>query len=32
MDVQIISQCLTDAKELITTVMTELQRKKSEAL
>ena len=32
MDVQIISQCLIDAKELITTVMTEIQRKKSEAL
>jgi hypothetical protein len=32
MDVQIISQCLIGAKELITTVMTEIQRKKSEAL
>ena len=32
MDVQIISRCLTDAKELITTVMTEIQRKKSQAL
>ena len=32
MDVQIISKCLTDAKELVTTVMTEIQRKKSEAL
>jgi hypothetical protein len=32
MDVQIISQCLTDAKELIATVMSEIQRKKSEAL
>jgi hypothetical protein len=32
MDVQIISQCLTDAKELVTSVMTEMQRKKSQAL
>ena len=32
MDVQIISKCLTDAKELIATVMAEIQRKKSEAL
>ena len=32
MDVQIISQCLTDAKELVTTVMSEIQRKKSQAL
>jgi hypothetical protein len=32
MDVQIISQCLTDAKELVTTVMSEIQRKKSQGL
>jgi hypothetical protein len=32
MDVQIISKCLTDAKELVATVMAELQRKTSEAL
>ena len=32
MDVQLISQCLIDAKELVTTVMAEIQRKKSEAL
>ncbi len=32
MDVQIISQCLTDAKELITSVMSEILRKKSQAL
>ena len=32
MDVQIISECLTDAKELVTSVMTEMQRKKSQAL
>ena len=32
MDVQIISKCLTDAKELVATVMAEIQRKKSEAL
>jgi len=32
MDVQMISQCLTDAKELVTTVMSEIQRKKSQAL
>jgi len=32
MDVQIISKCLTDAKELVATVMDEIQRKKSEAL
>jgi hypothetical protein len=31
MDVQIISKCLTDAKELVATVMAEIQRKKSEA-
>ncbi len=32
MDVQIISKCLTDAKELVAAVMSEIQRKKSEAL
>jgi len=32
MDVQIISKCLTDAKELVATVMAEIQRKKSESL
>ena len=32
MDVQIISKCLTDAKELVATVMAEIQRKKTEAL
>ena len=32
MDVQIISKCLTDAKELVATVMAEIQRRKSEAL
>jgi len=32
MDVQIISKCLTDAKELIATVMAEIHRKKSEGL
>jgi hypothetical protein len=32
MDVQIISKCLTDAKELVAAVMDEIQRKKSEAL
>lgn len=32
MDVQIIGKCLTDAKELVATVMAEIQRKKSEAL
>lgn len=32
MDIQMISQCLTGAKELVTSVMTELQAKKSKAL
>ena len=32
MDVQMISECLTGAKELVTSVMTEMQRRKSEAL
>lgn len=32
MDVQIISQCLTGAKELVASVMSEIQRKKSRAL
>jgi len=31
MDVQMIQQCLTGAKELIASVMTELQRKRAEA-
>jgi hypothetical protein len=30
MDIQIVSQCLTDAKELVSSVMTELKRKKSQ--
>ena len=30
MDIQMIQQCLTGAKELIASVMTEIQRKKSE--
>ena len=30
MDIQIISECLTGAKELVSSVMTEIQRKKSE--
>jgi hypothetical protein len=32
MDIQIVSRCLTDAKELISSVMAELKRKKSESL
>jgi len=32
MDIQMISQCLTGAKELVASVMTELQTKKSKAL
>ena len=32
MDIQIVSQCLTDAKELVSSVMAELKRKKSESL
>ena len=32
MDVQMISECLTGAKELVSSVMTEMQRKKSQAL
>ncbi len=32
MDIQMISQCLTGAKELVTSVMTELQTKKSKSL
>ena len=32
MDVQIISECLTGAKELVASVMTEMQRRRSEAL
>jgi hypothetical protein len=31
MDIQIVSQCLTDAKELVSSVMAELKRKKSES-
>jgi hypothetical protein len=31
MDIQMISHCLTDAKELVTSVMTELKRKRSES-
>ena len=31
MDIQIVSQCLTDAKELVSSVMTELKRKRSES-
>ncbi len=30
MDIQMISECLTGAKELVSSVMTELQRKKLE--
>jgi hypothetical protein len=30
MDIQIISKCVTDAKELILSVMTELKKKRSE--
>ena len=32
MDIQIISKCVTDAKEIIISVMTELAKKRSEAL
>ena len=32
MDVQMINECLTGAKELVTSVMTEMQRRKSESL
>jgi hypothetical protein len=32
MDIQMISECLTGAKELVASVMTEMQRRKSEAL
>ena len=32
MDIQMISQCLTGAKELVTSVMTELAAKKSKSL
>jgi hypothetical protein len=32
MDIQMISECLTGAKELVMSVMTEMQRKKSEPL
>jgi hypothetical protein len=30
MDIQMISKCVTDAKELVSSVMTEIKRKKSE--
>lgn len=32
MDIQIISKCLTDAKQLVSDVMQELKKNKSEAL
>ena len=32
MDIQMISHCLTDAKELVASVIAELQRKRSESL
>ena len=32
MDIQIISECLTDAKELVASVMTEIERRRSQAL
>ena len=32
MDIQMISQCITGAKELVTSVMTEIQAKKSKTL
>lgn len=32
MDVQMISQCITGAKELVISVMTELQKQKSQSL
>ena len=31
MDIQMISKCVTDAKELVSSVMMELKRKRSEA-
>ena len=31
MDIQMISKCLTDAKELVTDVMTQLKRKATDA-
>jgi hypothetical protein len=31
MDIQIISKCLTDAKELVTSVMDEIKNKKAAA-
>ena len=31
MDIQMISKCVTDAKELVSSVMAELKRKKSQA-
>ena len=32
MDIQMIGKCLTDAKELVASVMAELQKKRSQAL
>jgi hypothetical protein len=32
MDIQIISKCVTDAKELVASVMTELAKKRSEVV
>ena len=32
MDIQIISECLTGAKELVASVMTEIERRRSQAL
>ena len=32
MDIQMISECITGAKELVTSVMTEIQAKKSKTL
>lgn len=32
MDIQMIGKCLTDAKELVSSVMAELQKKRSQAL
>jgi hypothetical protein len=31
MDIQIISQCLTDAKELVSSVMAEMKKKRAES-
>ena len=32
MDIQIVSKCITDAKELVASVMAEIERRKSQAL